>query len=356
MKFGVFLPNGSNGYIPSGGSPVYLPTFEHNKAISIEAENQGLDFVLSMMKFRGFGGETGYWDACLESFTLMAAIASVTHTIGLFPSISLLSQHPAYVARMVATIDDISGGRCGLNIVTGWNKPEYEQMGLWRGDQYYEQRYEYAAEYLTILRQLWRDGTATYKSEFFDLKDCSCLPTPGIEIPIVCAGQSPRGKQFVAEMADQQFVMTDIHNLTTSVADIKKRAAGAGRRVGIYALFHVITADSDAEAAEIGREIVDQADNGALQNILASADLDTNKGGTADQLLMAGLNQSIDDGNLAFMGIPVIHGSFETVARKIYNIGIETGIDGMLFSWPDFVSGVRDFGEHVKPFLDTQDC
>ncbi|OYW87313.1 MAG: pyrimidine monooxygenase RutA, partial [Pseudomonadales bacterium 32-61-5] len=94
MKFGVFLPNGSNGYIPSKGSPVYLPTYQHNKAISQEAERLGLDFVLSMMKFKGFGGETGYWDACLESFTLMSALAADTKTIGLFPSVTLLSAHP----------------------------------------------------------------------------------------------------------------------------------------------------------------------------------------------------------------------------------------------------------------------
>lgn len=350
MKFGVFLPNGSNGYIPSAGSPLYEPTFEHNKAISIEAERQGLDFVLSMMKFRGFGGETGYWDACLESFTLMAAIAAATDKIGLFPSISLLSQHPAYVARMVATIDDISGGRCGLNIVTGWNKPEYTQMGLWRGDEYYEQRYEYAADYLRILRALWRDGVATHKSRFFELDDCSCLPVPSREIPIVCAGQSPRGKQFVADMADQQFVMSDVGKLKDSVTDISERAQKAGRNVGIYALFHMILAETDEAAAAIGQDIIDKADNGALGNILASASMDTNTGGTSDQL-KAGLNQTIDDGNLAFMGIPVIHGSFETVARKIDQIEQETAIDGMLFSWPDFVPGVRDFGERVMPLL-----
>lgn len=351
MKFGVFLPNGSNGYIPSAGSPVYLPTFEHNRAISVEAEKHGLDFVLSMMKFRGFGGDTGYWDACLESFTLMAAIAAATKTIGLFPSISLLSQHPAYVARMVATIDDISGGRCGLNIVTGWNKPEYEQMGLWRGDEYYDRRYEFAADYLTILRKLWRDGVATHKSEFFELSDCRCLPTPGREIPIVCAGQSPRGKQFVADMADQQFVMTDPATLRDSVADITVRADKAGRKVGIYALFHMIIAATDDEAERIGQNIIEQADNGALANILASAALDTNTGGTSDQL-KAGLNQSLEDGNLAFMGIPVIHGSAATVARKIETIGRETGVDGMLFSWPDFVAGCRNFGENVMPLLD----
>ena len=67
----------------------------------------------------------------------------------------------------------------------------------------------------------------------------------------------------------------------------------------------------------------------------------------------AGLTQSLEDGNLAFMGIPVIHGSFDTVARKIDQIEADTGIDGMLFSWPDFVTGVRDFGECVKPLLGT---
>lgn len=350
MKFGVFLPNGSNGYIPSAGSPVYEPTFEHNKAISLEAEKHGLDFVLSMMKYRGFGGETGYWDACLESFTLMAAIASVTERVGLFPSISILSQHPAVVARMVATIDDVSGGRCGLNIVTGWNRPEYAQMGLWPGDSHYERRYEYAAEYVQILKSLWATGRCTHEGEFFQLDDCTVYPLPRHDVPIVCAGQSPRGKQFVAELADHQFVMTGKSTLGPGVEDIKARAATTGRDVGIYALYHMIVADSDDEAVRVAEDIVARADRGALANILASADLDSNTEGTSDQLKGA-LERSIEEGNMAFMGIPVVLGSPETVARQIDAIAAETGIDGMLFSWPDFVPGIRQFGEAVMPRL-----
>ena len=98
MKFGVFLPNGSNGYIISKAIPPYLPTWELNKAVTIEAERQGLDFVLSMMKFRGFGGETGYWDACLESFSLMSALATVTNRIGLIPTVTILAP-AAFTAR-----------------------------------------------------------------------------------------------------------------------------------------------------------------------------------------------------------------------------------------------------------------
>ncbi len=354
MKFGVFLPNGSNGYIPSAGSPVYLPTFEHNKDISIEAEKQGLDFVLSMMKYRGFGGDTGYWDACLESFTLMAALATVTERVELYPSISILSQHPAVVARMVATIDDVSGGRCGLNIVTGWNRPEYAQMGMWPGDSHYERRYEYAAEYLAILKDLWTHGRCTHDGEFFKLDDCAMYPTPSREIPIVCAGQSPRGKQFVAELADHQFVMTPKSKLVPGVSDIKARAQQTGRKVGIYWLCQMIVADTDDEAVRIGADIVARADRGAIANMIASANLDTNVEGTADHL-KAALEQSIEEGNMAFMSIPVLLGSPATIARKIDAISDDTGIDGMLFSWPDFVAGIRQFGEQVMPLLECSD-
>ncbi|MDE0801164.1 MAG: LLM class flavin-dependent oxidoreductase [Rhodospirillaceae bacterium] len=350
MKFGVFLPNGSNGYIISKAVKPYLPTFEHNKAITLEAEKQDLDFVLSMMKFRGFGGETGYWDACLESFTLMAGLASVTDKIGLIPSIALLSQHPAYVARMMATLDDISGGRCGLNIVTGWNKPEYTQMGLWRGDEYYDRRYEYAADYLTILQDLWRNGTSTHHSEFFDLEDCSCLPMPGRELEIVCAGQSPKGVEFVAKNADHNFVMAQPPKLKGISDSLKAKGSEQGRDVGTYALFGLITANTDAEAFAMGQKIIDEADEAAISNIIASASLDSNAGGTADHL-KAGLALGLEEGNMAFMGFPVICGSFDTVAQKIDAIAEDTGVDGMLFSWADFVGGIRDFGEQIKPRL-----
>lgn len=350
MKFGVFLPNGSNGYIPSTTSPRYLPTWQHNLDISLEAERQGLDFVLSMMKYRGFGGESGYWDACLETFTLMAALAAATKTIGLFPSVTLLAHHPALCARMVATIDDISGGRCGLNIVTGWNKPEYTQMGLWRGDDYYDRRYEYAADYLSIVKALWRDGRVTHHSEFFDLDDCTVTPHPGRELPIVCAGQSPKGVAFTAAHGDHNFVMAHPSQLRTIVDNVQALSARHGRRVGTYALLGLIIAPTDAEARRIGDDIIAGADKGAIENIMKSAALDGNVGGTADRLKEA-LSLPLEDGNIAFMSFPVVYGSPATVAAKLDDIAAETGVEGMLFSWPDFVPGIRDFGEKVMPRL-----
>lgn len=350
MKFGVFLPNGSNGYLLSSAAPLYEPTFKHNLEISLEAERQGLDFVLSMMKFRGFGGKTGYWDSCLESFTLMSAIGAATSKIGLFPSVALLSAHPAIAARMVATIDDVSGGRCGLNVVTGWNRPEYSQMGLWPGDEYFDQRYEYAAEYLDILEKLWTQDETTYEGKFFSLENCKVSPKPSRAIPIVCAGQSPRGIEFTASYGNQSFVTAEPSALKAMAERMRTAAEKANRKVGIYALFALVIATTDAEARLICDDIVRHADMDAIMNVVGSAQLDTNTGGTSERS-KTGLARSIEDGNLAFMGMPVIYGSPATVALRIKEIADETGVDGMLFSWPDFVPGVRLFGEKVLPFL-----
>ncbi|HCT2370791.1 TPA: LLM class flavin-dependent oxidoreductase, partial [Enterobacter cloacae] len=72
MKIGVFVPIGNNGWLISTTAPQYMPTFELNKAIVQKAEHYHFDFALSMIKLRGFGGKTEFWDHNLESFTLMA--------------------------------------------------------------------------------------------------------------------------------------------------------------------------------------------------------------------------------------------------------------------------------------------
>ena len=59
MKFGVFLPNGSDGWIISEAIEPFLPTYQHLEAIAVESEKQGLSFALPMIKFKGFGGATG---------------------------------------------------------------------------------------------------------------------------------------------------------------------------------------------------------------------------------------------------------------------------------------------------------
>ena len=154
MDFGVFIPIGNNGWLISENAPQYMPTLELNRNVVQEAERQGFAFALSMIKLRGFGGKTEFWDHALESFTLMAGLAAVTDRIKLYASTAVLTLPPAMVARMATTIDSIAPGRFGINIVSGWAKGEYEQMGLWPGDEYFGYRYDYSTEYVQMLREL----------------------------------------------------------------------------------------------------------------------------------------------------------------------------------------------------------
>ena len=108
MDIGIFIPIGNNGWLISTSSPQYRPTFELNKQVVQRAEHYGFDFALSMIKLRGFGGKSEFWDHNLESFTLMAGLAAVTKRIQLYASVAVLTIPPAIVARMTSTIDSIS--------------------------------------------------------------------------------------------------------------------------------------------------------------------------------------------------------------------------------------------------------
>jgi pyrimidine oxygenase len=178
MDVGVFIPIANNGWLISKASPQYPPSFALNRDVTLLAEKYGFEFALSMIKLRGFGGETEFWDHAFESFTLMAGIAAVTQRIKLYASSAVLTLPPAIVARMASTIDSIAPGRFGINIVSGWAEAEYSQMGLWPGKEHYERRYEYSAEYVTVMRELWEEGTSDHKGRYFQMTDCKLVRGP----------------------------------------------------------------------------------------------------------------------------------------------------------------------------------
>ena len=231
MEIGVFIPIGSNGWLISTTSPQYKPSFELNKQTTLNAERYGLDFVLSMIKLRGFGGKSEFWDHNLEFFTLMAGLAAVTSRIKLYRH-RADARHPAgdRRAHVRRPSNSISNGRFGLNVITGWQRPEYSQMGLWPGDEYFGHRYDYAAEYVQILRELWETGVSDLKGEFFTMNDCRLSPRPQADMKIICAGQSDAGLEFTAKHADYNFCFGKGVNTPTACADTVERMQSLRRQ------------------------------------------------------------------------------------------------------------------------------
>src|ERR1700712_1752543 len=241
MDIGVFIPINNNGWIISAASPQYMPCFELNKKVVLKAEAYGLDFALSMIKLHGFGGKTEFWDHGLESFTLMAGLASVPSRIRLYASTAVLTIPPAIVARMASTIADISGGRFGVNIVSGWHKIEYSQMGLWPGDEHFGSRYDYSTEYVTVMKELWESGHSDFKGKYFQMDAGKLSPPPVKPVKLVAAGQSDRGMEFAARYCDFNFALGEGVNQPTQAAGVPARmlahAANTGRDVGSYMLY-----------------------------------------------------------------------------------------------------------------------
>src|SRR5580698_6592936 len=132
--FGVFLPMANGGWIVSKTTPPLDGSFALNKEVAILADRLGFDFILSMMKWRGYGGATDHWGTSLESMTMMAALAEATKRTKVWCTAHTLLPHPVVIDKMMATPDHISHGRAGLNVVSGAYRGEFEQMGMWRAD------------------------------------------------------------------------------------------------------------------------------------------------------------------------------------------------------------------------------
>lgn len=349
MDVGVFIPIGSNGWLISTTSPQYKPSWELNKEVVQKAEEYGFDFALSMIKLRGFGGKSEFWDHNLESFTLMSALAAVTSKIKLFASSAILTLPPALVARMASTVDSIAPGRFGVNIVTGWQAAEYEQMGVWPGNAYFGYRYEYATEYVQVMRDLWSKGVSDFKGKHFTMTDCKLSPQPTKDIKIVAAGQSAKGAKFAAELADYNFVMGVGINTPKAYAPNNKglieAAKTAGRDVGAYVLFMIIVEETDEAAQKKWQLYRDGADTEALSWMSGQTgkDAGADKNSTAQTI-------SLPEGAVN-MNMGTLVGTFEKVAEMLDEAADVEGTKGIMVVFDDFVEGIEKFGKKIQPLM-----
>ncbi|WAH56130.1 pyrimidine utilization protein A [Pseudomonas silvicola] len=350
MDVGIFIPIGNNGWLISTTAPQYKPTFELNKTIVQKAEHYGFDFALSMIKLRGFGGKTEFWEHNLESFTLMAGLAAVTSRIQLFATAATLTLPPAIVARMVSTIDSISGGRFGVNLVTGWQKPEYEQMGLWPGDEFFHTRYAYLAEYAQVLRELWSTGHSDLKGEYFTMDDCRVSPKPQADVKVICAGQSDAGMAFSSQYADYNFCFGKGVNTPTAFAPTAERLiqanAKTGRDVTSCVLFMIIAADTDEQARERWELYKAGADQEAIAWLADK--------GAADQSPGSNMRQMADPTSAVNINMGTLVGSWSSVAKMLDEVATVPGTQGVMLTFDDFVQGVEDFGEKIQPLMTSR--
>ena len=143
------------------------------------------------------------------------------------------------IAKLAASLDRVCARRMAINIVNGWFDREFEMFGgkVLKG----EDRYARTTEFITILRGLWTNESFSFRGRFYSLDNGRLLLKPASETPpdIFSVSTSDRGKDFVAGACDWWFVELPksddrdeaLREIETSIADMRKRAERAGRRI-----------------------------------------------------------------------------------------------------------------------------
>jgi pyrimidine oxygenase len=336
-EFGVFLPIANGGWIVSRSTPPLDGGWTQNRDAALIAEEEGFDFVMAMGKWRGFGGTTSHWGTSLEAVTMMAGIAAITRRVKLWATLHAIMHNPAVAAKMIATLDQISGGRAGLNIVAGAYRGEFEQMDAWDPGLDHDARYDLTEEWTKIVKRLWREPSVNFEGKYFTFKDCVSEPKPVKQPFLICAGMSKRGFDFSVREVDGCFIGgRDAAETREASLRAKELAAEIGKPIRTYCMMTVISADTDGQAQARAQKYRDGLDEGAVQGMLQSYGLEGNA--------MTARAQG------AFMTQTVI-GTPQTCAVRIDQFLRDCDIDGLMFIFDDYPTGLRVTGREILPRL-----
>ncbi|GGF70654.1 LLM class flavin-dependent oxidoreductase [Alteromonas lipolytica] len=340
-EFGVFLPIANGGWIVSKNTPLLDGSYQQNKQAAVLADEIGMDFIMSMAKWRGYGGETNHWGCSMESVSMMCGIAEATKNAKIIATVHTLLMNPGAVAKMITTLDQISQGRAGLNIVSGSFRDELNQMGAWRDDVDHDERYNYAQEWSSLVHRLWTEDTVDFAGKYFNFTDCVSEPKPSQKPFTVCAGQSERGLRFSVRNADACFVGGKDDEETLGITRLARKIADEyNESIKCYTMATVVIDDTDEKAEATAQYYRDGKDLGAVEGMMRSYGIDPALKDNAMVIRSQG----------AFMARDII-GSPETVTQKLIELIDNTEMDGVMINFDDYQQGLTLFGEHVLPNL-----
>jgi len=168
-----------------------------------EADRSGFDTVLVMDHFYQLPMIGPLEDPMLECYTLLAALAGRTERVRLSALVTGNTyRNPAVLAKILTTLDVVSGGRAQLGIGAGWFEPEHEAFGIEFGT--FTQRFEKLEEALQIILPMIRGERARLDGTHYRVRDAFCSPPPVGRIPVMIGGGGERKTlRMVAQYADE---------------------------------------------------------------------------------------------------------------------------------------------------------
>jgi dimethylsulfone monooxygenase len=314
------------------------------------AEEMDFEAIVPISRWKGYGGAHDPHSDAFDTLTWAAAVGAVTRSARIFATVSMPVVHPVMAAKQMATIDHVTGGRAGINVLAGWYRPEMKMFGA--DLLAHDDRYDLADEWIGIVERLWTETEEfDVDGRFFQLRGASSLPKPlGARPTIMNAAMSGRGLEFALRHADVLYVKLsdDRVEAAAQVARAKDRARElTGRELQVWTFGYVVDGPTESAAREFLHFYAQEHGmHDAAVNALRIMGVEAEVAGD-NSTAARRFSWVAGDG-----GVPLI-GTAAQVADGLAWLA-EAGIDGCLLGWPLWEDGMARFADDILPLLRTR--
>jgi len=348
LKFAYWVPNVSGGLVVSKIEQRTDWGYEYNKKLAVLAENNGFDYALSQVRYIASYGAAYQHESTSFSLALLLATERLKVIAAIHPGL----WQPGVLAKFIATADQLSGGRAAINVVSGWFKDEFTKLGepwLEHGE-----RYRRAEEFIRYVRELWTSEHAELNGDFYRLHDFDLKPKP-VDVPgrphpeIFQGGNSTDARGMAGRASDWYLANGNSpEGIAEQIQDVSEVAQVHNRSVRFGVNGFVIARDTEAEAREVLREIIDKADREAVEGfgsaVKQAGQSTGDKKGMWQDSEFADLVQYNDGFRTGLIGTP------EQIADRMLEYK-RLGVNLFLCGFLHYLEDVEYFGQKVLPIL-----
>ena len=347
FKLGLFGANCSSGRAVTKVAERWSGNWADCLRLAQMADEAGIEFMLPIGRWKGYGGETDYQGETFETVTWAAGLLAATRRLTVFGTVHAPLIHPVIAAKQFVTTDHIGEGRFGLNLVCGWNEDEFDMFGATLRE--HAERYDYAQEWLDTVKRAWGDETEfDVEGRFLCLKQVRAKPKPfGGSRPIIMnAAISPTGQAFAIRNCDALFSNASLGKLdafTAHVSNVQAQARAQQHDIEVYTVGVVTCRPSNREAQDYYRYcVIDNADWAAVDHIMAM------RGVTRDAYPEDFEERRLYQAN-GMGGLPIV-GDPDQVAAELQHIHA-AGARGIALSFVNYLDELSFFCAEVLPRL-----
>jgi dimethylsulfone monooxygenase len=344
LQLGLFGANCSSGRAVTLVPERWSGNWPDNKKLAQLADEVGIDFMLPIGRWKGYGGDTDYQGETLETITWATALLAATKRITVFGTVHAPIFNPVVAAKQMVTADHVGEGRFGLNIVVGWNEGEFDMFGVQQ--RAHDARYDYAQEWIDVIKLIWSDReNFDFKGSYLDMKGIRGKPKPygGTRPVIMNAGASATGQAFAIRNCDAFFLQASRTSLEETQKRVRAAQAAAseqGREIGCYTVGVVTCRPTRKEAEEYFHHCtVERADWSAVDIILGKKNISPQTV-PMEEFLKQRSSYAQGMGGLPIVGDP------DHVAAQIADLS-RAGLTGIAISLVNYINELPYFCDEV---------